>query len=240
MPTKNSRESGKNKAVHVLANWDARKLQLKNNSVDVIIADPPWKYKNRCQKQRHTTDYLLMDEQDLLDVFHECYRVLKDSGHLYLWVTSSFLPVAFKLLENSGFDYIQTLTWVKNTFGLGNYYRHRTEFVILACKGKRNITRFNNIGSVFFADNRGKSIKPLEILETFVRQSSDTGDVVLDVFSGSNQLLQSGLPRKFVLVDRRNKKIHKKGGDRHRQVNAGQVVEIFVKGGGIQRIKRSG
>lgn len=60
-----------------------------------------------------------------------------DGCHLYMWVTNNFLPKAFDILKDWGFDYITLITWNKDRIGLGQYYRGITEHCIFASTKKR-------------------------------------------------------------------------------------------------------
>ncbi|MBQ1388890.1 MAG: hypothetical protein IIY78_04605, partial [Clostridia bacterium] len=82
--------------------------------------------------------------------------------HLYLWVTNRSLPKAFSLIEKWGFRYITCLTWVKPSFGIGNYFRGSTEQVLFAVKGSQPLKR-KDACTHFCADRgKGHSAKPDE------------------------------------------------------------------------------
>lgn len=51
-----------------------------------------------------------------------------DAGcHIYLWVTNNHLQDGLDCLKAWGFEYITTITWLKDKMGLGQYYRGLTE-----------------------------------------------------------------------------------------------------------------
>lgn len=56
-------------------------------------------------------------------------------AHLYLWVTNNKLLDGLKVVESWGFTYKTLITWAKDRFGLGQYYRGQTEHVIFAVRG---------------------------------------------------------------------------------------------------------
>lgn len=86
--------------------------------------------------------------------------------HLYLWITNRSLPKGFDLLKAWGFRYVTCLTWVKPSFGVGNYFRGQTEHVLFGVKGSQLLKRKNQ-GTVFNAKRgpRGHSSKPQEFYE---------------------------------------------------------------------------
>ena len=78
------------------------------------------------------------------------------------WVTNRSLPKAFRLIETWGFRYITCLTWVKPSFGMGNYFRGSTEQILFAVKGSQPLKR-KDVGTHFEAPRgNGHSAKPDE------------------------------------------------------------------------------
>ena len=53
-------------------------------------------------------------------------------AHLYLWTTNNYLKSALDIVSAWGFDYVTTITWLKDKQGLGQYYRGITEHCIFA------------------------------------------------------------------------------------------------------------
>jgi N6-adenosine-specific RNA methylase IME4 len=54
---------------------------------------------------------------------------------LYLWTTNNFLQDGLDVVKAWGFDYKTTITWVKDRFGLGQYFRGQTEHCLFAVRG---------------------------------------------------------------------------------------------------------
>jgi N6-adenosine-specific RNA methylase IME4 len=55
---------------------------------------------------------------------------------LYLWVTNTQLTSGFNVMATWGFKYKTTITWVKDRFGLGQYYRGQTEHCLFGVRGR--------------------------------------------------------------------------------------------------------
>jgi N6-adenosine-specific RNA methylase IME4 len=53
----------------------------------------------------------------------------------YLWVTNNFLQAGLRVMESWGFRYVTMITWVKDTMGLGQYFRGMTEHVLFGVAG---------------------------------------------------------------------------------------------------------
>lgn len=102
-----------------------------------ILIDPPWKEtgggKIKRGADRH---YPLMSVSEIAAV--PVPELLDPDGcHVYLWVTNNFLTAGIKLLKEWGLDYITCITWMKDRFGLGQYYRGITEHCLFASTEKR-------------------------------------------------------------------------------------------------------
>lgn len=61
----------------------------------------------------------------------------RDGCHIYLWVTNNFLQAGLDCLKAWGFEYITTITWMKDRQGLGQYYRGITEHCLFGTTKKR-------------------------------------------------------------------------------------------------------
>lgn len=136
-----------------------------------IYMDPPWfeagggKIKRGADKH-----YPLMKTAE---IFNLPIRHLSDTNcHLYLWVTNNFLYEGLKAIERWGFVYKTTITWAKQQFGLGQYFRGQTEHCLFAVKGnlpyktqdgKRCQGRTLLVPSDDFEKNRKHSEKPEEM-----------------------------------------------------------------------------
>ena len=102
-----------------------------------IYADPAWSEvgggKIKRGADRH---YPVMKTKDIIKMKDMINKVSEDNSHLYLWVTNTFLKDGFKVMEEWGYRYITTITWAKDRFGLGQYFRGQTEHCLFGVKGK--------------------------------------------------------------------------------------------------------
>lgn len=108
-----------------------------NRKYKTIYADPPWPERGGGKIKRGADrHYSLMSVKEIerLPV-----RNLADPNgcHIYLWTTNNYLPEAIKLLDTWGFEYVTTITWMKDRFGLGQYYRGITEHCLFGTTKKR-------------------------------------------------------------------------------------------------------
>ena len=102
-----------------------------------LYVDPPWSEvgggKIKRGADRH---YSVMKTKDIIKIKDMINKVSEDNAHLYLWVTNNFLIDGLKVMEEWGFRYITTITWAKDRFGLGQYFRGQTEHCLFGVKGR--------------------------------------------------------------------------------------------------------
>ena len=128
-----------------------------------IVIDPPWDWGDEGdvdQFGRGRPVYGTMSIDELLALPVGAYA--DKNCHLYLWITNRSLPKGFKLLEQWGFRYVTCVTWVKPSFGMGNYFRGQTEHLLFGVKGSQMLKR-KDVGTVLMAPRgpNGHSSKPL-------------------------------------------------------------------------------
>lgn len=161
---------------------EAASLSVPVGLYPTIVIDPPWSYSNKSGRHGASAnaDYIqnrtmTLDEVALFDV----KRWVPDQCHLYLWVTDAYVGHVYSITEAWGFEAKATLVWVKDRFGMGNYYRHQHELCIFAVKGKLRLSRMN-ASTVFNAPMTKHSEKPDEFYRLV--ESCSPGPY-LDVFA---------------------------------------------------------
>jgi len=101
-----------------------------------IYADPPWAEtgggKIKRGADRH---YSLMSVHEILSMSPFVKNLSEVNCHLYLWVTNNFLSPGLQVMERWGFTYKTMITWKKDRFGLGQYFRGITEHCLFGVKG---------------------------------------------------------------------------------------------------------
>jgi hypothetical protein len=90
-----------------------------------IYADPPWpEYGGGKIKRGADRQYPLMRVRDIIALGDKLHPFIDPHGcHLYLWATNNFLPEALEVMKAWGFEYKTTITWMKDRFGIGQYFR---------------------------------------------------------------------------------------------------------------------
>ena len=102
-----------------------------------IYIDPPWEEKGGGKIKRGADRHYNLMTLKEIEALPICKLADPDGCHLYMWVTNNYFEKGLDLVKKWGFEYITTITWLKDRFGLGQYYRGITEHCIFASTKKR-------------------------------------------------------------------------------------------------------
>jgi site-specific DNA-methyltransferase (adenine-specific) len=173
---------------------------LPDESVDLIVTDPPYESLEKWRKVGTTTrlkhskgssnDWFHVFPNDRLEaMLTEFQRVMKKNSHLYIHCDETTRDVMRPMFDRVGLKFWKSLVWGKVSIGMGYHWRATYEFILFAEKGKRNL---NNKGLPdIFTIKRLKgpqyypTQKPLELVRMLVENSSKPGDIVMDPFMGA-------------------------------------------------------
>ena len=194
----------------------AQLMQLRDGSIDCIVTDPAYESLEKHRAKGTTTRlkhskassndwFPIFPNARFAELFAQMYRVLKKNTHLYFFCDQETMFVAKPIAEAAGFKFWKPLVWDKKKIGMGYHYRARYELILFFEKGKR---RLNNLGipDVLEADRIRKGYpteKPVSLSETFITQSTQPGELVLDPFMGSGSVGVAALrnDRRFIGCD---------------------------------------
>lgn len=191
---------------------------IESNSVDLIVADPPYNvgkdYGNKSDKQEFD-DYLEFSKEWL----KECHRILKPTGTIYVFIGFRFISYLYQIMEKDlNMNFINWISW-HYTQGIGKTkgFSPRHDDILMFSKTtkykfnldniripqkfyrKVNNMRGANPGDVWEVSHihycqKGRqehpTQKPEAIIERMVLASSDEGDLVVDPFSGSGTTMR--------------------------------------------------
>lgn len=183
--------------------------RLKNNSVDLVIIDPPYEVSrdtNFCSgkaKGKDTDRFRVSMDFGTWDygftgldkVITECYRVLKNGGTLIcfydLWKVSTLKDY----FEKAKFKQLRFIEWIKtNPVPLNskiNYLTNAREVAVSGTKVSKPVFHSeydNGIYEYPICHDKGRfhpTQKPVALIEDLILKHSNEGDLVLDCFSGS-------------------------------------------------------
>lgn len=179
-----------------------------NDKYNIILADPPWNYKDHASADDRGAIY----KYNMLSQASLCRLpvrdIVADDAVLFLWCTFPMILEAIEVVTAWGFKY-KTLgfIWVKQTklgkpwhWGMGNWTRSNSEPCLIGVRGKlRRIHK--GIHQVVCSPVKRHSEKPTEVhdrivqlmgdlprVELFARQKMPGWDAWGDQLKGSKKL----------------------------------------------------
>lgn len=194
---------------------------LPDGCVDLVVTDPPYQIDNTVagtqsklslrlnSSQKELTDSNLCQGFDA-DVLPELLRVCK-APNLYIWCNGKQIPMYLDFFVRDNKCAFDILVWAKSnpapTFN--NKYLTDKEYCLYFRRGgycqpidyEHARTFFNQPINKQDKDTwKHPTIKPLNIIQTLVANSSRPGEIVLDPFmgSGTTGVACAKLDRKFI------------------------------------------
>ena len=188
---------------------------IKDKSVDLIVTDPPYlmDYQSNRRKKEDRFDKIKNDKGNYMliqDYLEECHRIMKDNTAIYCfcsWHNIDFFKNEFE----KHFKLKNILVWNKNNHGTGDLkgsYAPKHEFILFGHKG-RTLLREKRIADVIdcpkISSNKltHPTEKPQDLLEIFIKQSSDEGSIIFDGFMGTGScgIAAKKLNRRFIGIE---------------------------------------
>ena len=191
-----------------------RMKEIESGSVDMILTDPPYGMGFQSNRRVSSEKFKKIKNDDNTDwlpsFLSECYRVMADDTSMYCFCSWHKIDL-FKQEVEKLFKIKNVIVWVKNNHGSGDLkgaYAPKYELVIYAHKG-RSLFRNKRVADVmeFPKIHSSKLLHPTEkntgMLEVFIRNNSDEGQIVLDPFmgSGTTGVAAKNLNRKFIGIE---------------------------------------
>jgi N6-adenosine-specific RNA methylase IME4 len=121
-----------------------RLLELGLGRFGTILADPPWRFRNRTGKMapehKRLSRYATMTLQEIMEL--PVAQLTQPKSHLYLWVPNALVLEGLEVMKRWGFDYKTNLVWYKvrkdngpDGRGVGFYFRNVTELILFGTRG---------------------------------------------------------------------------------------------------------
>jgi site-specific DNA-methyltransferase (adenine-specific) len=192
---------------------------IKDDSIDLIVTDPPYKITSRGNsgntggmlksKLSMKGDIFNHNDINVMDYAPEFYRVLKDGTHLYVMCNQINLIPFLNSFTSTGFQFIKSLIWNKGNKIMGRWYMSQFEYILFFRKGTArpinnpgdsDILNVPNIKTKVGGENIHDTEKPIELMNILIKNSSNIGDLILDPFLGSGSTALSCIEtnRKFI------------------------------------------
>lgn len=174
-------------------------------------ADPPYNVSYEGYTEEHLKmqgDRMTSEQfKHFLETsFRSCRTAAKPGASLYVCHSSSWQREFQNALEAAGFEVRCQIIWAKNTFawGFGRYkFRHEPIFYCHIA-GQKDPWYGDKSQSTLWEENKPAAnrlhptMKPVELIERALVNSSKAGDTVADLFGGSGSTL--------IACERRNRK----------------------------------
>lgn len=111
-----------------------------------IYVDPPWPERGGGRIKRGADRHYPLMPVSAIKALPVAALADPEGCHLYLWATNNYLHAALECMEVWGFEYVTTITWMKDRMGLGQYYRGLTEHCLFGTTKKRLPYKTNEAG----------------------------------------------------------------------------------------------
>ncbi len=177
---------------------------LKGETVDMVFTDPPYNvnYANSAKDKMRGKDRAILND-NLGDGFYDFLLAALTPiigncrGGIYVAMSSSELDVLQAAFRAAGGKWSTFIIWAKNTFTLGRAdYQRQYEPILYGWPegAQRHWCGDRDQGDVWNIKKPQKNdlhptMKPVELVERAIRNSSRPGNVVLDPFGGSGTTL---------------------------------------------------
>ena len=175
---------------------------MNGQKADLVFTDPPYNVdyegyteeKLKIQGDKMTPKQF---QEFLLAVFSSYVWALKPGGSMYVCHSSSWQREFQGALESSDFEVRCQIIWAKNTFawGFGRYKFQHEPIFYCHRKGQSDPWYGDKSQSTLWQEKKPAAnrlhptMKPVELIERALTNSSKVGDLVLDLFGGSGSTM---------------------------------------------------
>jgi DNA modification methylase len=180
---------------------DIAKL-MAGDAADLVFTDPPYNVDYQGYTEEHLTiqnDKMTPEQfqQFLGSTFYSYRSVVKTGASLYVCHSSSMQREFQDAMETAGFEVRCQIIWAKNTFawGFGRYKFQHEPIFYSHVAGEKDAWYGDKSQSTLWEEKKPAAnrlhptMKPVELVERALVNSSKAGDLVVDLFGGSGSTL---------------------------------------------------
>lgn len=156
------------------------------------------KYGNEGQQRgKARSELKQMSEETIISFINEINRVLKESGHLFLWVDKFHLcQGVLDWVADTSLNLVDLIVWDKGRIGMGYRTRRKCEYLIVFQKSpvKAKACWTDNAIPDVWEEKTPKvhpHSKPIELQHRLIAATTKDGDVVLDPASGGYSVFEA-------------------------------------------------
>jgi site-specific DNA-methyltransferase (adenine-specific) len=178
---------------------------IKDKTIATVFFDPQYrgvldklKYGNEGEgRGKARSDLPQMEDDTIKDFIKEVDRVLKPSGHLFLWVDKFHLcQGVLDWFEGTSLNLVDMIVWDKGKIGMGYRTRRKSEYLIVFQKSPvkaKGYWRDHAIPDVW--EEKVQKVhahsKPIELQRRLIAATTADGDIVLDPASGGYSVFEA-------------------------------------------------
>lgn len=176
--------------------------QMPAESVDLIVTDPPYRTLGGGGNSRkygggvikaNDTKIFKHNDVSIAEMFPLLYRVLRFGCHAYVMSNRINLREMLNCADDAGFHLHNILRWDKPNVQPNRWYMLDCEYTLFLAK--KPVREINHMGSKQgFSAKVDKpkfhpTQKPIALMEHYILNSSEPGQVVFDPFAGVGSTL---------------------------------------------------
>lgn len=172
---------------------DVEKLMYEEKA-DMCFTDPPYGYEYQSNLRKKSKKFDVIENDDkILDFFPSIQLVC--NGFIFICTTWKVLDKWIPLFKKYH-DLTNMIIWNKGGGGIGDLkHTFNTDYEVILCANNGKEITGKRIGSVWTIKKDSSSEyvhptqKPIKLSEFAIRNTTERGDIVLDLFGGSGSTL---------------------------------------------------
>jgi DNA modification methylase len=189
---------------------DSVQKLMSGHQADLVVTDPPYNVsvndpdqnqgRNRRKNFLTIANYKMSDEdfeQFLISVFTNYFSALKEGSSIYVFYSDSMTIPFLTTFSKAGFHFAQNCIWNKQQFVMTRKdYHYKHEPVMYGWKQGQAHNWYSDRKQVSvwnfdrpFKNELHPTMKPIDLIEYPILNSSNKGDIVLDLFGGSGSTM---------------------------------------------------
>ena len=177
--------------------------EIPDESVDLVITDPPWGIDLQKKRGPRAKEYATFDDREgkekiklYKEIGLELWRVMKPGSHLYIFFGIQFYKEIYHVLSMIGFDVREVpCLWIKEGGTFTNWeYKPMPQyenffFAVKVIEGHARQLKEQTTDVFTYTRTRVNRIhpteKPIELMKRLITLSSAKDEIILDPFAGS-------------------------------------------------------
>jgi site-specific DNA-methyltransferase (adenine-specific) len=202
--------------------------EIEDELVSLAFFDPQYRgildklnYGNEGERQKERAQLPQMDEPTINTFAFEIQRILKPSGHVFMWM-DKFILCNYASHPYFSIPIVDLITWDKTKMGMGYRSRRQCEYLMIFQKPPlraKDIWTDHGIPDIWVekvSTSDHPHRKPLELQIRLIKAVTSPGNLVIDPCAGSFSVLEAcqATERNFLGCDIKENETPKKEGNK--------------------------